>query len=154
MIKKILVPTDGSGHAEKAVNYASDLALKYDAGLYLMHAVQESKIPDGFEEFLKAEKIEKPEVQVYLEKVGKEIVEAAKMKAKSKGLDNVETKIMIGDPTDEILKFAKTKDIDLIVLGSRGLGGIKSMFLGSVSSKVCNQADCTCMTVRNPASSE
>ena len=55
MIKKILVPTDGSGHAEKAVNYASDLALKYDAGLYLMHAVQESKIPDGFEEFLKAE---------------------------------------------------------------------------------------------------
>jgi nucleotide-binding universal stress UspA family protein len=147
MIEKILVPTDGSGHADKALIYASDLAVKYEAELYLMHAVQESKIPDGFDEFLKAEKIEKPEIQVYLENVGKRIVEAAKKKAKSKGLDNVETTIAIGDPTDEILKFAKAKDVDLIVLGSRGLGGIKSVFLGSVSSKVCHQSDCTCMTV-------
>jgi nucleotide-binding universal stress UspA family protein len=148
MINKILVPTDGSGHADKAVNFASDLALKYDAALFMVHAVQESKIPDGFEEFLKAEKIEKPEVQVYLEKVGKKIVAAAKNRAKSKGVDNVKTSVVIGDPTEEILKYAKSNDIDLIIMGNRGLGGIKSLFLGSVSSKVCNQTDCTCMTVK------
>jgi nucleotide-binding universal stress UspA family protein len=36
----------------------------------------------------------------------------------------------------------------MIIMGSRGLGGIKSLFLGSVSSKVCDQADCTCLTVK------
>ena len=148
MIKKILAATDGSEHANKAINYAADLALKYDAALYLVHAVQESKIPDGFEEFLEAEKVEKPKVLVYLKKVGKRVVEAAKNQAKSKGVNNIQAKVVIGGPSEKILQFAKTSDIDLIILGSRGLGGIKSLFLGSVSSKVCNQADCTCMTVK------
>jgi nucleotide-binding universal stress UspA family protein len=47
MIKKILVPTDGSVYAAKAFEYASDLALKYDAELHLVHVLSESRMPQG-----------------------------------------------------------------------------------------------------------
>jgi nucleotide-binding universal stress UspA family protein len=148
MIGKILVPTDGSENASKAINYAFDLAGKYDATIYLLHVVQESKIPEGFEDFLKAEKIEKPEVQAYMEKIGQRIIEIGQEQAKFKGVENVKTAVLLGDPTEKILQSADANEIDMIIMGSRGLGEIKSLFLGSVSSKVCNQADCTCVTVK------
>jgi nucleotide-binding universal stress UspA family protein len=53
-----------------------------------------------------------------------------------------------GISTEKILQSADANEIDMIIMGSRGLGGIKSLFLGSVSSKVCDQADCTCLTVK------
>ena len=121
---------------------------RYDAAIYLLHVVQESKIPEGFEEFLKAEKVERPKVQAYMEKIGKRIIEIGKEQAKTKGVENVKTAVLLGDPSEKILQLAAANEIDMIIMGSRGLGEIKSLFLGSVSSKVCNQADCTCKTVK------
>jgi hypothetical protein len=73
------------------------LAEKYDATIYLLHVVQESKIPEGFEDFLKAEKIEKPKVQAYKEKIGQRIIEIGQEQAKSKGVENVKTAVLLGD---------------------------------------------------------
>jgi nucleotide-binding universal stress UspA family protein len=56
--------------------------------------------------------------------------------------------VFSGDPVEEIIQFAKNNDIDMIVIGSRGLGKIKGLLLGSVSSKVCHLAECTCVTIK------
>ncbi|NIO03304.1 MAG: universal stress protein [Proteobacteria bacterium] len=53
-----------------------------------------------------------------------------------------------GDPAERIIEFAREKSVDMIVIGSRGLGPVKGLFLGSVSTKVCHLADCTCVTVK------
>ncbi len=148
MINKILIPTDGSKHAFKALNFACDLAEKYDATIYLLHVVQESKIPEGFDDYLRVEHIDRPKVQVYMEKVGERIIETAENYVKNRGVVNVKTAVMLGDPTEKIIESAAANEIDMIIMGSRGLGEFKSLFLGSVSGKVCNSAECTCMTVK------
>lgn len=52
------------------------------------------------------------------------------------------------DPADESLSSAKDLDVDMIVMGSRGLGRFSQVFMGSVSTKVCNHALCTGITVK------
>jgi len=58
MIKKILVATDGSSHAKRAVEFASEFASNYDATVYLVHVVQEARIPDEMKNFMEAEHLE------------------------------------------------------------------------------------------------
>jgi nucleotide-binding universal stress UspA family protein len=53
-----------------------------------------------------------------------------------------------GDPADEILRAIEENNVDLIVMGNRGLGGFSRTFMGSVSMKVCNHAPSTCITVK------
>jgi hypothetical protein len=74
MIQKILVPTDGSKHAEKATEYALDIAAKYNAKLYLMHVVSKPKVPEGFMEFLRDEHVAESPAYVYLQTMGKRIL--------------------------------------------------------------------------------
>lgn len=149
MIKKILVPTDGSAYAAKAFEYASDLALKYDAELHIVHVVSESKMPEGLDDFIRAERIEdQPREAVFLEKMGDAIIQSVKEKSKLKGMENVKSAVLMGDPAEKIIEYAKANGIDMIVLGNRGLGAVKMLFMGSVSNKVCNLADCTCVTVK------
>ncbi len=148
MIKKILVPVDGSEHARKAVEFASDLGVQNGASVHILHIVSEHKIPDELTEFTRSEHIEEPPTTAYLKLVGNRILEAAKAQAQKKGVKEIETAVLEGDPSEAIIEFAKSGDFDMIVLGSRGLGSMKGMFLGSVSSKVCHAADRTCVTVK------
>ena len=53
-----------------------------------------------------------------------------------------------GDPSERIINYAKDHDVDIIVIGSRGLGTFKGLLLGSVSNKVSHRADRTCVIVR------
>jgi len=148
MIEKVLVATDGSLHARKAVEYASDIAAKYDATLYLVHVVPETEIPEEVLEYIRVEGIEDPPESVYLEKVGRGIIEVAEEEARAKGVKRVEPVVLQGDPAETIIELARSKGVDMVVTGSRGLGGVKGLLLGSVSSKICHLADCTCVTVK------
>ena len=148
MIKKILVPTDGSKHAEKATEYALDIAAKYNAKLYLMHVVSEPKVPEGFMEFLRDEHVAESPAYVYLQTMGKKILGKAEEEVKARGLREVRSVAVEGDPAERIIEFVKENDVDMIIMGSRGLGSVQGLFLGSVSSKVCHAADCTCVTVK------
>jgi nucleotide-binding universal stress UspA family protein len=56
--------------------------------------------------------------------------------------------VLEGDPAQIIIDFAKDGDFDAIVIGNRGLGNIKGFLLGSVSGKVCQETDRTCITVK------
>jgi len=148
MLRKILVPTDSSAHAQKAIDFACDLALKYGATLYVMHVVSETDVPGWVQEYIEAEGIKEPPQSVYLEKIGQRIIELAEKQIKGKGVEHFESMVELGNPAEKITKFAKENDVDMIVMGSRGLSEVKGLLLGSVSHKVCNMAKCTCVTVK------
>lgn len=149
MFKKILVAVDGSEHADHALNYALDLAEKYSASLELLtvlHYVYISYDIDstGF--------IRPPVVQEWIEaqraqheKVLSQALE--KVKKRQPNL-NVSTKLVEGRPADKIVEAAKEENVDMIVMGSRGLGGVKQLFLGSVSDRVADEAPCPVLIVK------
>ncbi len=147
MIRKILVPTDGSDHARKAIDYACDLGLKYGATVYLLHIVHKSGLPKKLLEVIEEhKKVER--VDLLLREIGERIMNLAEREVEKKGLKNFHSFVIEGDPAETIIKFAKKENVDMIVMGSRGLGTLQGVFLGSVSHKVCNLADCACMTVK------
>ena len=148
MVRKILVATDGSSHARKAIEYASDIASKYNAKMYLVHVVSESGVPNEVLQYIEVEGIEEPPESVYLQKIGEGIVGAAEKEITDKGVKDVQSVVLQGDPAGKILEFARDNAVDMIVIGSRGLGSVQGMFLGSVSNKVCHAADCTCVTIK------
>lgn len=148
MIKKVLVAVDGSEHSHKAVDYASDIALKYDCQMYLINVVRKVEIPEQLIAYANIEKIEESHEYVFFEEIGKRILKKAEETAKKKGVKEVHSIINKGDPANRITEFARENDIDWIFLGTRGLGRIKGLLLGSVSNKVCNMADSTCVTVK------
>ena len=147
-MKKILVAIDGSDHAKKAIELASDLAVTHDAALSLVHVVREEEPPEGAIEFIREERIEGPPEQVYMEMAGRDIIENSKKVAETKGVKNIHSTVLAGDPVEKITEFAEKSDVDAIFLGNRGLGGLRGLMLGSVSSRVCHQTDRTCVKVR------
>jgi nucleotide-binding universal stress UspA family protein len=138
---------DGSNHAKKAFDYACDLAATYGAKVHLMHVISKDEIPEGLDKYMEVERIEDPREQI-LKKIGDEIIKAGLTEAKAKGVEDVKSSVVIGDPAEKIIGFAKQNGVDMIIMGSRGLGAMKGILLGSVSSKVCHAAECTCVTVK------
>lgn len=61
---------------------------------------------------------------------------------------NADYEILSGKPADELVDFAKEKDVDLIIMGNRGINGIKKLVMGSVSKKVLDNADCPVLVVK------
>jgi len=148
MIKKILVATDGSDHAKKAIDYTCDLALKYDAEVYLLYVIYKSGVPKSLLKVIEAHRIEKTPEHAILREIGDRIIKMAERECREKGVKNFQSSIIEGDPAQAIIEFAREKGVDMIVMGSRGLGNLEGVFLGSVSHKVCNLAHCTCLTVK------
>ena len=60
----------------------------------------------------------------------------------------MQTVIGSGDPATSVIGFAKRRNIDTIVVGTRGLGKVKGLFMGSVSRKIVNNAEANCLIVR------
>jgi nucleotide-binding universal stress UspA family protein len=148
MVKKILVATDGSSHAKKAVAFAGDFASRYDASVKLVHVVQEDRMPDEMKELFEVEHLEKPPKRAYMETVGKKILEDAKKELSGKGIKDIELVLLVGDAPEEIVAFAKKENIDVIIIGNKGFGKIKELLIGSVTHKVFHAAHCTCITVK------
>ena len=79
---------------------------------------------------------------------GKQILEEAERTARERGVTALATVAAEGDPVHEILECARREGADLLVVGSRGLGDLQGLFLGSVSHKLSQLAHCTCITVK------
>jgi nucleotide-binding universal stress UspA family protein len=69
---------------------------------------------------------------------------------KYEGVENVslQSKVIIGEPADEIIKYANNEKIDLIIMGTTGLGGVKKFVFGSVARNVSEKAPCPVMLIR------
>lgn len=146
MFKTIVVAVDGSDCAKNAVSAACDIAATNGAKMTIVHAPQAETTafivggPVGYHELLTAPS------HTELEETGNKIVAEAAAIAKEKGCE-AETDMHIGDPVRQVLKIAKDKNADLIVMGRRGLGSVASLFLGSTSQKIQHHATCACLTV-------
>jgi nucleotide-binding universal stress UspA family protein len=142
MIKKILVPTDGSEHARKAIEYACELAVKLGATVCLLHVVPFA--PALFHEAAFA----MPDFQKLQEEDGKKIVEEAKRVTKERGVKDVQSTVIQGNPASRIIEFARAEGVDVIVMGNRGLSGVTEFVLGSISHRVSHLAHCTVTIVK------
>lgn len=173
MIKTILVATDGSDHAMKAVTLAADIAEKYEAKLVLLHVLPQGPLPSTLRHMAEVEHLTEPRQaraglppselaratlprgladaaaasQEVYRAVGERILAAAEETAREKRPAQLETMILDGDPAREIVAQAEKSGANLIVMGSRGLGDLKGLLMGSVSHKVSHLAPCTCVTV-------
>ena len=98
MVKKILVPIDGSDHAEQAVEFAANVATQNDATVHLLHVISSTKVPKDVVDFVKSERIKEPPTASYLDIVVKQILGKAQSDAKERGVKNVEKSVMKGDP--------------------------------------------------------
>jgi nucleotide-binding universal stress UspA family protein len=148
MVRTILVATDGSDHAGRAVTMAAALAEIYDAKLILLHVlpnVVDENIPRHLEKFVEFERLDLGEV---LSAIGDSIVRQAEQIAQEQGARDIETLLTSGSPSKQILDAADRHSADFIVVGSRGLGDLEGLLLGSVSHKVSHLAKRTCITVR------
>lgn len=159
-VKNILVPVDGSKHSDKAVRLAGDLAEKYGAKLTLLQVLLHGRLPDEIRKM--SDKPGKPEpamavgagyvepsepVEV-LEDIADKLLDKAEKDAKAEGASDVDRIKTGGIAAEEILENADKVNADLIVMGSRGLGGLKGLLAGSVSYKVQNLAKCSVITVK------
>ena len=89
MIKRVLVAVDGSENSLKAVDYAVDIALKYDCEIYLLHVVEKLKVPDAIKKYASVEKIEDPPEYLVLNEIGDRILKKVEETAKGKGVKTV-----------------------------------------------------------------
>jgi nucleotide-binding universal stress UspA family protein len=148
MVKKVLVAIDGSEHSLKAVDYAIDVAQKYGSEMYLIHIIDKVEIPEELKKYVSVEKIEDPPEYLVFNDIGNRILKKLKEQAEKSGIKKVHTIIQEGDAAEKITDFARENEIDWIFMGSRGLGGVKGLLMGSVSNKVCHLTDSTCITVK------
>ena len=150
MYSHILVPIDGSDHALRALDHAADIAKRYAAKLTLLHVVREQPYGRLRSEVTEYERIE----HIYLtesnllELVGKDLLDAAEKRARNNGAPEVVALVEQGSPARVIADHAASYSVDLIVMGTRGLGDLPSMLVGSVSHKVIHLSDVPVMTVR------
>ena len=147
MFKRILVPVDGSESAWRALAQASALAGKFEGELLVMTVVQPYNNAALLAVPLDHNIISRNNAE--LEEVGKGILAVAEEKVKENGFTGqAHYEMELGHPSERILAIAKAKQADAIVLGSRGLSGIAEFFLGSVSTKVSQYANCPVLIVK------
>lgn len=136
--KRILLPTDGSDRVQRAVEHGLSLA-KLASGrvtaLYVLD-VRAFVAPPGGAEW--------GPVKGLLEKEGEAALEAVRSAGDKAGVP-VKTKLVVGHPSEEILK--ESKNHDMVVMGTLGRSGLSHLLLGSVSEKVIRHASCPVMVV-------
>ena len=151
MTEKILAAIDGSEHAWKALDLAADMAKQHEAQLIVLHVVPFEPVSEALRAFATAEHLPLEEETArfhYARTLGDHLTRSAEARARDKGLTAVVGRTVEGKPADQILDVARSEGADMIVMGSRGLSDARALFLGSISHKVANHAECTCVTVR------
>jgi nucleotide-binding universal stress UspA family protein len=151
MPKKILAAIDGSEHGWKALDLAADMAKQQGARLIMLHVVPFEPMADVLRAFAAAEHVPLEEEEArfrYARTLGDHLTRSAEARVRDKGLTDLIGRTVEGKPADQILEVARSEGVDMIVVGSRGLSDARALFLGSVSHKVADHAECTCVTVK------
>ena len=137
-VKNILVPVDGSEGSDRAITQAISMAEALDAKLNFLYVANINQLAINAclsDAILEA-----------VTKAGNVILDRA-MEMVPTGIDK-EAFSETGSPAVVILDFAAANDIELIIMGSRGLGIVKGVLLGSVSQYIVEQAKCPVLVVK------
>lgn len=176
MMERLLVALDGSPHSDKALDIAADLAETYGAELMLVHVMSSAPLNLAERELAAAEYADElaswatdrertgsPTAEGsgrnlllhyrdlthhFRETMGNHVIALANRKLSGRHINPPHAMLVDGDPAETIIKLAKEKMADAVVIGSRGMSDLKGLFLGSVSHKVNHLAPCTCITVK------
>ena len=139
MYDRILVPTDGSSGADRAVEHAIDLAKTYGAQLHVLYVVNEASL---------SAEVNSQQVIENFEEQGGEVTYEVAERAADAGVEDVREEVVHGVPHEAILAYAEDEGMDLIVMGTHGHTGLDRYLLGSVTEKVVRTSDVPVLTVR------
>lgn len=133
-MKKILVPVDGSASSTLAIEKAKELAKALGSHITLLHVIgiYPGAFPVEFSESVQISLLKESRVKA------KEILLEGKQRLADLG-EKVDMVILEGNVASEIINYADGHDIDLVIMGSRGLSGVNNLLLGSVTRKVAIQ---------------
>ncbi len=165
---RILIAFDGSEHSEKALHVASRMKKDHDARLTVVNVDEplldehsdlfasadvnanvlpmQANITSSFSKDHKRHEFEDSFSTTLVSERAKNILNTAKSILADE--ENVDYMTLRGNPKKEIDRYAEANDIDLIVVGRRGLTGMEKLFMGSVSKNVSNHADCSVLIVQ------
>lgn len=145
-LSKILVPTDFSDNSRLALDYAAALGERFDSELHLLHVVQDvfsSVVPEPGLAFASAGDYVR-ELRESAEGALQKLVESKPLAGKK-----VVRHVSEGQPFVEIIRCARDKSIDLIVIATHGRSGVAHVLMGSVAERVVRKAGCPVLTVRS-----
>jgi nucleotide-binding universal stress UspA family protein len=138
MFNNIVLALDGSEYSTKALQYAKSMAECFEATLWLVHVFNN---PSDFLGYADYEKL-----FAKRKGVGQAVLDEARQKLGTTTFI-VNEELHEGPEAETILKIAENCEADLIVMGQRGFGAVKSLLVGSVSRKVIHYASCPVMVV-------
>ena len=149
-LKKILLPTDGSEYSIKAAKYCAEIATKHESKVTLLHVLEafsakKERLYLGSDLTLVSIAVED---ERKIKERGKKIIESTK-----KIFEETEVPVSVkyffgGNPARIIVDLAEKKNYDLIVIGHRGIGGVKRLMIGSVTNEVSRMATCPVFIVK------
>ena len=146
-LKTILVPVDFSVSSKKILRYARSLGEQFGARIILLHVVEPKVRPEGYmivpshRHAGNAVRINEREVRL------------AQLSDREAGFTvRPDVVVQMGEPWKEIINLAKRWNIDLVILGTRGLTGLKHTLLGSTAERVVRHAPCPVLVVREKPS--
>lgn len=174
MFRSIVVAFDGSAHANRALEIGAGMASREKAALGIIYVIDRShlSVPEEMRKMGELEHLIEPvqkmvvnfenapatmmssiaeanaDSQAAMFRYADFLVSQAAEAAKKSGLSEVDSKVELGDPAEETIAYARDREADLIVSGSRGFGKLKSLLLGSVSNKIAQLAECSYLTVK------
>ena len=147
MMKKILVATDASAALNRAVVFAARLAVQHEAELLILNVIRDMQLPEALKEDPQYESFYTAREDLMREAADR-ILKDARRQAKKEGVRELQTAIGSGDPATSVAGFAKRRNNDLIVVGTRGLSKLKGSTMGSVSRKLLDLTEINCLVVR------
>ena len=143
----VLVATDGSRAAERAVDHGIALARRCDADV---HALAVIDVAELLELGYVGDRVRFEATIEPLEDEAKRAVGAVRERGRDAGVDVLPV-VRQGDPVETILEYVDEADVDLIVMGTHGRRGLARYLLGSVTERVLRQAGVPVLTVGGPA---
>jgi nucleotide-binding universal stress UspA family protein len=142
VIQSVLVGTDGSERAQRAVSTAADVAKRQDATLVIVAAFRDE---DTHWESISGSAAV---TTGNLREAAEQVLMRSARHAEEHGVKQVDWEARGGHPADVLLDVAAERKVDLIVVGNKGMTGARRYFLGGVSDKVSHHAPCSVMIVR------
>ena len=146
-VDNIIVPTDFSDYSDAAFQKALDLAEACNAKIYLINVVADA--PDIFK--LDRFNVEgQKKIMKDLEKQGKESFEEQMAKFPQAQKVDIETKVLRGIPSREIIDIQKKLSADMVVIGTHGQTAFEDFLFGNTASKIIRYSKCSVLVVRKP----
>jgi nucleotide-binding universal stress UspA family protein len=147
--KKILMAIDRSGYKERIITFTISLAKPLGAEIIAIHVIDKSTIvpaTDAYGNYMGGDQIQATEEE--LRKQADEILSEAEVSGDKEEVKVDKAIIVASSCAAAIIDYAKKNNVDLIVVGTKGMTGLKHFLLGSVANNIISHAHCPVLAVR------